>query len=335
MSHRLTGSRTDLAEAGCMYWARPDVPLPPDTTGAAADEGVRLHALAERYADGRGYHEEDVTPDIAARWSQLAPWLSDWLDATHGAERLVEAAFAVDVHTHRVRGIPRDVGRDYGHSMTEVPARLDLGAVWQDHVEIWDFKTGETAPRADEAGQLKTLALMVCGAFGRTRARVHIVHVRDDAVRTDSADLAQWDLDVHAVTLRRAIDSLPTAEPRPGSHCRWCPARTVCPAIVAAMVAAPSLALDTDDDVARVHFFLKPIEDALAAIKARIKEKVDAAGGIALPNGKHLRIVRNGGGETVDVKALARSVGDDGMQRLREDGVIKPRASGTYVREVS
>lgn len=320
--------------AGCMYWARPDIELPEDTMGAAADEGVRLHALAERLADGHTVPSADVQADIADRWAQMVPWIEQWRDATTGAERLVEAAFKINVQTGVVSGIPRSAGRNYGHSMTEVPARLDLGAVWPDLVEIWDFKTGETAPKACDAGQLRTLALMVCEAWGKSRARVHIVHVRDDNVYTDSHDLERWDLDGHALLLRRSLESLPVAVPAPGAHCRWCPARTLCPAVVTSLVAATTLSIDTPADLARVHYLLKPMEDAIAALKARIRLRVEADGGVlALPGGRQLRIVRTGGGESVDIKALARCVGDAGMAKLREEGAVKSRSHGSYVKE--
>lgn len=330
--HGLTGSKTDLGEQ-CMAWARPDMELPEDVMGAPAEQGVVLHALSETVAEGKPLDVALVTPDIEGRWAHLAPWLEQWRDATHGSQRLVEAAFKLDVHTRVVTGVPRSAGRDYGHTMTEVPARLDLGAVWPDRVEIWDIKTGETAPRAADAGQLKTLALMVCEAFGKSRAVVHIVHVRDDGVRVDSAELAQWDLDAHALMLRGALDSLPTAEPQPGSHCKYCPARTVCPAIVTAMVAAPSMAINTPEDIARVWPMLKPIEDAIAAIKSAIKAHVEAGGDLPLTNGRHLRMVRSGGGESVDLKSLAKAMGEDVMAKLRADGVVKQRAQGAYVKE--
>ncbi len=333
-AHRLTGSRTDLAMAGCMYWARADVALPEDVAGPAADAGTRLHLLAEQFAT-TGATTLPIGEDIAARWEHLRAWLAKWRASTEGQVRLVETAWRLDVFSGAIQGVPRSAGRDYGHMLTEVAARLDLGAVYGNTVDVWDIKTGYEAPCAAESGQLKTLALLAATAFAAASAIVHIVHVRDDGVSVDTAELEQWDLDAHELMLRQALASLPTAQPQPGSHCKWCPARTVCPSVVSAMVAAPSMTIDSVEDVARIWPLLGPIEDAIAALKARARDIVEAAGEVPLANGKRLRMVRSGGGESINASKLARVLGGQEMQRLRDEGVITKRAQGSYVKETA
>jgi RecB family exonuclease len=329
VSHRISASKTDLALSGCVYWARPDVELPEDVSGPSADQGTRLHAAAEAYA--LGIELPPIAEDIVGRWVHMKVWIDAWASAAR-TPAMVEPAFLLDPHNLTSTALPRVVNRDYGGTRGQIGGRADLARVHPDYVEVWDYKTGETVPRAADAGQLKSLAVMVAMHFGQPRAVVHMVHCRDEGVTVDSACLEAWDLDVHAAALRHAVDSVPGAQPSPGDHCRWCPARTVCPAVVSAMVNAPTMTVTSIEDVARIWPLLKPIEDAIAAIRSAIKDHV-SAGDVPLPGGKKLRMCRGGGGEYVDMKALATAVGIDGMAKLREIGAIKSKATSSYVRE--
>lgn len=346
MSHRASASRSSLLLA-CGYSFRADVTVPYDPAGPAADEGNRLHAYAETYAGG-GAVPDHVEADIDERWQHLRRWIDGWKEYVKDAEStFIETGFCFDVTTEKARPVRRDAGRAYGHNDNEMPGRLDLAASFGDRVEIWDTKTGQHAPKASEAGQLKTLALAMCRITGKDRAVVHIVHVRDHGVFVDSAELDALDIDTYADALAAAVLGIPTAQPTPGSHCadEWCALRGVCPATVGQLVAlAPEgkelatlieRGISTAEDVAFAYPKLRVLKAALEAAEKRLREVVDVVGEVPLVNGKRLRLVDQNGRENVSVTSIRKVGGEALVEELREKGAISRGASIRMLKETA
>jgi hypothetical protein len=326
-AHRASASRTSLLLA-CGYWARVDVAVEDRDTDAAR-LGREVHRVGEEYIAGR---REFTLSDAAGPYAaHLVRWLSEQSEPMRA-----ERAYVYDAATDTARGIVTAGARGYGDvGASEIPGTADLVFRRAGVLHVVDIKTGDAEPAAANR-QLRTLGLMVAREHGEPDIRVGLLFVQPDGVSEDWADLDLIDLDAHAEALRVALARVAAATPTPGDHCRWCPARAGCPAVTQALARAPETAVATIADVQRVWPLLGPMADALDAMKARIRDIVAEYGDVPLPAGRSLRLVRGGGGgETVDIRALEKAMGPEKMVELREAGVIRPRAKGSfYVKEM-
>lgn len=358
MSHRCSASKSSMLLDGCAYPFRGDVALPDEATSDAAAQGNELHDLAERFVTGRiapgsgTFTLPRPSPAVAARWEHLRPWLDGWLAETAGAVRLVEAGYCYDVLADTVREVPREQGRDYGNAAHEMPGRLDLAAIWPDRAQVVDLKTGRVAPDAETSGQLRTLGLMLERRYGVGSIDARIAHVTDNGVfASPPVHLEPWDLDAHAERLRAAVLAIPTAQPTPGEHCvsEFCRLRETCPARLAQLATAirpeePDLAMiiergiQTPDDVARAWPMYQRLKSALDLVKSRMEAVVKGRGddgGVPLPDGRRIVVATTGGGESISLRRVKETLGEDLVQRLRDSGAITERRPGTYLKEVA
>ena len=274
MRHRITASRIALAHR-CSWWARPDVELPTSEASRAALLGTALHEAAENEAEEIDEERVDATfrravgvpqPEILAAVSEglreserrhLALLVESWLDWWRQLEAEVgldlprrEVAYAIDVDAGMARRLESAEHRDYSTCTDrEVPGTLDLvirlipnaSGTSGITLRVLDYKTGQGPHRcADHEEQLRWQAAAVALERGE-RVVAGILHITQDEARED------WGVEVDGFgalivveELRALLDELPRAEPRPGLHCEqmYCPARAVCPATRALLIAA-------------------------------------------------------------------------------------------------
>ncbi len=206
-----------------------------DRPTSYGDKGTALHAyLPDAQQNGR----EAALERVPEEWRAAA----EVIDISALPANLAsEVALAWDWKTDAGRELGRNIGRAYEVSATEFPGTTDLLGVGDDEVFVADLKTGRSrVTQARENGQLATLALMACRAYGKSRARVALIHMREDGtVYWDVADLSALDLAMHAKALRgvaqrmEAFGTVKGAQVRTvvGSHCKYCPAFHSCSAM--------------------------------------------------------------------------------------------------------
>lgn len=322
-AHNASASRVWLW-AKCAYWAHASIELPHETSTGAAEHGTAVHDLVHRRLAGRAWPETN-----APRAVHQAKLVLEWLDKNCPKILPSEIAMVYDVATgeteHRLIS-----GRDYGPiSSTQVPGSADilyLDAQNQRAV-VLDIKTGFHTGPVDESLQMETLALAAAALYRVREATVAHIRVDDNQAWGEWHELSLLDLDGHRARLNYLLSQttgLNVPEPKPGPHCGWCPARTVCPKTMEMTLALPRLSLKTVSDVAKVYPQLKPIRDLLDAIETRIGDIVDANGAVTVGPEHELRFAVAGGGEHISVKEIP----DDVAQTLRDLGVIKERAKG-------
>ena len=217
------------------------------------------HALPQTYdapsvyaAAGNARHEA-LAEHLVSGSTSTAPEVAAWVESVaEAAEPLkgsrVEVALAYDVLWGSGRIIGENIGRAYGPvGLTEVVGSADY--LHHDDGELWvvDLKTGRsevTAPH--ENAQLLTLAVAARAALGmRGGARLSLLLAPDGSPpRWRHADVTGGDLTRHeerlagmAVAIEEARADVGAGRaPRhlaQGEHCRYCPAKSACPARIA------------------------------------------------------------------------------------------------------
>ncbi|MCX6951320.1 MAG: PD-(D/E)XK nuclease family protein, partial [Verrucomicrobia bacterium] len=203
-----------------------------------------------------------------------------------------EVAFAFDVTSGEARVLGENIGREYakaGRTPTDIAGSADLVGLTADAVVVIDYKTGrQPVTRCADNWQMRALSVMAARALGRSRAQAAVLYVDDDGrPRYDWASWDAFDLDGFASELQGlgqdviyARELVAAGKPSPGglrtgSHCRYCPALTTCPAqgaFVRQLVATPTETLAEleagiqDDATARAVF------ERIEAVEAVIKK---------------------------------------------------------------
>lgn len=158
-----------------------------------------------------------------------------------------EVALAYDVATGEARLLGHALGRTYpDRSPTELSGTVDVLGVYPDHVHVADYKGEHDDSLAPARTNLQLLAGAVAAArlYGRERAVVELIHIRDDGTWwSDRAELEELDLAAGRAELaqlagavrsaERAVAAGNTPAVTRGDHCRWCPAFRECPSTLA------------------------------------------------------------------------------------------------------
>lgn len=254
-----------------------------DSLNEHADKGNAKHAfLALCLKLGRDAALAEVPEEYRADCAALD--VSE-LPASQAGQWLAEVAFAFDVVSGEARILGENIGREYAaHGRTErdIAGSADLVGLTPDAVVVIDYKTGRMpVTRCRDNWQMRGLAVMAARALGRSRAQAAVLYLDDDGrPRYDWASWDAFDLDGFAAEMQHmggiVLDKtagLPTL--RTGSHCRYCPALTTCPAqgaFVRQLVATPTETLAEleaglkDDETARLVF------ERVEAVEAVIKK---------------------------------------------------------------
>jgi hypothetical protein len=157
---------------------------------------------------------------------------------------------------------------------------------------ILDFKTGrgDYVPAKGNL-QLAALAVLVAGWTGARSVRVALIQPL--AGPPSVADYDGEELDKTRADLLRLLDHIeqPGLVPHPGDHCRFCPARIICPALTheLAMLSDPSLTPEEtkeaiaesagDLDAKRLGDYLhtaKRVQWMIDALKDEAKRRIEA-----------------------------------------------------------
>lgn len=220
MGQRLSPSRFALARE-CLYTFRDDVRLPPDTTGPEAARGKDVHLAIEEYIRDGAMCES--LPGHFVDW-----WESAGLDAGARAV-LVELPIVYDFTAGTSLVVEKTAdGRMPPTKATEQPCIPDVVIDRGDAIEIIDWKTGK--PK-DFVPQMSVYAAAVARLLGAHEVTARVVYVHADRTWSDMPMVFDaLDIDSTEMALRDLPAAIPTAQPRPGRHCRdqWCRLRETC-----------------------------------------------------------------------------------------------------------
>ena len=242
-----------------------------DTTGPYAQRGTGVHEfLAMAMALGRDAALDEIPETELHRRLceridlETLPWWHG--NRPENALVRIEVGFAFDPETRTARVL--NSSRDY-RALDEwhFGGTADAIVVTDDAVDVWDIKTGNpvAVTRAQDHPQLLSYAAMSAKAFGKTRARVGIVHIYEDGsvyatrpFELDEIDLATIEIRIVAV-IERAKRAVGADDPlryvARGPWCKYCPRFTMCPAQLAVFRA-----------------FVEAVQSGLAELEGTIKD---------------------------------------------------------------
>lgn len=202
-----------------------------------------------------------------------------------------EVAFAWDA----VSGVGRPLGtgltrqeRDALVRSTEYRLTIDIVALLgEDSVYVGDWKTGQGhVPAAKVNWQLRLGALAVARAYGRTRARVEIIRLKEDGdAYRDTAELGAFDLadielelQARAQLIFAAREAFALSGSTPplvlGPQCRHCPSISACPPhrdMIVALIVRPEQTVATIAAKLTPEHELEAYEQ-VAALRAHLEQ---------------------------------------------------------------
>lgn len=286
MIHRVTGSATDrvIHCPGSAVLPR----IERDTPEARA--GTGLHDYLKT-ASNRG--RDEALAEIDDDDLRAACEVVDLDRLPVGAEYAAEVAMAYDVFSGEARELARGKSRAEAYvdvRPTEIAMTLDVIALADDHVAVWDYKRGD-ALRASKSWQLRTGAVAASRLWGKPAARVSMIRYVGSNPSFSTKWLDAFDLANAADALRELYVRVTAAaadyrngrplELAEGDWCKYCEAFNACPAKTAAlkrlatgaMVDEMELMLPLSKEMAAVAYgrwrqakqLLKRVEAALHA----------------------------------------------------------------------
>jgi PD-(D/E)XK nuclease superfamily len=346
-----TASKTDRF-LGCQWWLGKEIT--DNEVGEPARFGSAFHAGME--AEGRGKRgrtlnvaikqaskQFDVPYDaVKERVERAIPVLKRWLAGENPWqidfrkwELSYEDAFAYNIveRTARRCSPPTPDGHVYEDRQPgEIPGTVDLFGYSQNAVLVLDHKSGFDIGSPMESGQLLTLALAACTAFGIDRAFIGYLHAPKELAPTlYSDDISKTQLDEHANALAEAQARRGDGSLRPGSYCKWCQTFSICPKNEGALLELRgSRQLTTAESVGRAHEKLQAarkrfmeLEKVLDdEIRKWIRENGDAVRSDGREVGFVERPYTNLSQESIR-RALGPIKGGKLIDRLRKMGVIE------------
>lgn len=324
--HHLSFSRRWLARL-CLYWARPEVAIDPRVPNGPADVGTATHSCVEDdslsaadAAAAQGLEGADAqrVADLVDAWRREAPAIFEDEPWQH------EVAVAYDVESGEARVLPSSgKHRDYSSARpTEVVGTLDLVLVdpVNGYVINADVKTGyKRAVVEDHLPQLAAGAVALIKVHGGESADVAILHVAPEGVRQDWKTLDHFDLAVTASEMRDEVRGIPTSVPKPGDHCKWCPAKLSCPethrtveevlsVVAPSVVRLPLAGAPASDEEARLLLGALPLIEAWVENRRNALKAYADTKPIDLGDGRRWGKIERNGKETFDLQEAAVAV---------------------------
>jgi len=177
----------------------------------------------------------------------------------------------------------------------ELFGTVDFYAVADGMLHVVDFKAGRgVLVDVLENPQLLTYAAMLMethsAAKAAPRVATHIVqplYPNDAPIRSafySRQRIEEWKEHVFAAMSRAKADDAPF---HPGEHCRWCPVKPQCPALMGLATSLPAPLEQADMSVEKLSEWLAKadtIETWIAALRAHAHQLVE--GGTAIPGWK-------------------------------------------------
>lgn len=288
----ITGSSLPLLQK-CQWWANEFVPTPPPfEPNEAMQLGTEVHAAIENFLLGKPPAPTENAKPLFEEWRQW--WAQSPLSALSGWR--AEQAFGYDVANDVARALSIK-NRKYVVNPGEIAGTVDALHVNPEtkHGIIVDWKTGMdfgkfTADAADN-WQLKLYALCAARTFGLESAQVMIVRINDHGVSTTEYTMDALELDAVSSNVASLVAKVPTAQPKPGPHCKRCRAVAVCPTTEAATtaIAAPSpvnIEIKSAEQASAALARLRQVQAACEQVESILKAYAAENGGILVSPGK-------------------------------------------------
>jgi len=243
--------------------------IPPREAGEAAKIGTAVHALAEIAIMTNTKASTQIGKELEGVQitEEMAGWAEVYTDFVGELEKRMQSACLIEERL----GIPNYAGAD-------VYGTADLICFNDTDLVVGDLKTGRI--RVDVEGpQLKIYAL---GALKKAPPTIENITLAIIQPTTEpeirlafmkKAELMDWSANVFEPALRATLAPFPkTVE---GDHCRWCPARSKCPAKVARVETLAGVTEKNIDSASEdeLNAMLNMAEDAQATIDA-IRDRV-------------------------------------------------------------
>ena len=246
--------------------------VPPREAGEAAKIGTAVHALAETVMLTGSAPHTFVGKEFegVAISEEMASWAEVYTDFAGELEKRMESACLIE---ERLR-IPNYAGAD-------VYGTADLVCFNDTDLVVGDLKTGRI--KVDVEGpQLKIYAL---GALQKAPASIKNITLaiiqptqepQISLAFMTKAELIDWSANVLEPALRDTLAPFPPTNE--GEHCRWCPARSKCPAKIARVESFAGVTPKQIDEATEeeLNAMMNVADDALHTIEA-IKERVTNA----------------------------------------------------------
>lgn len=289
MSVQPSASRTELLLA-CPRPFDPDIEAEPDEPREAARYGTAFHqilAACLRSKPGKPLLEKqpsryNTEVDIAATEHEVRSAAAElaghvkssvkvfrnWLAREELEIVEVESAYAVapGIDNWEVRAIPpHDEEHHYLVDEGEIPGTIDLIArsANRKRMVVVDHKTGweaEGFARPSTVPQMRTLGLVAAKKVP-LGTELGIFHAdRQGLPAMYAEEYERDDQRTHVHELRRALVMIGSGFLRPGTHCKWCPIRSTCPAQKAELISEGTAALVSSANALAVE----PLQGLLA-----------------------------------------------------------------------
>jgi hypothetical protein len=386
MALQPSASRTDLLLA-CPRPFDPELEDTPDVAGTAARYGSAFHAVlasclkspkkkplerAPSYAKTvdkacAAYDVRSAAAELAGHVKGSVKVLRNWLEREKLEVASVEEARAVSPRADGGWGAraiePHDEDHRYDIEPGEVPGTVDLVArnLSRTRTVVLDHKTGggDGSGFATPASipQMRTLGLSarLDAGSGPHDVEVGIFHAdRRGLPIVYSEPYERFDQHVHAGELNEALSRIGKGFMRVGAHCKWCPARSACPAHTADLISAGTadlvraankfavepisptalfvlpaeapISASIEERAGALYDLLKRFRDLEKIASAEIKRLVKEGLVIETREGKVLAIQEQNY-ETLSkksvIEALGKVAGEKELARLRKKGAIR------------
>ena len=297
---KITGSTLPVLRK-CQWWAREDVVAPPALPPSDAMLiGTEVHAAIEATLIKKPLPTlEGEALDLFNEWKSW--WRGTWPETKLGDGLLLhqfeaEVAYSYHPATDSANRLGTTINRAYAVNGDMIAGTIDALEINNDHAHVVDWKTtsgfGAGPADAEDNWQLRLYALMVARAHRVDSVTIHVVRITTNGVTSTSHTLDSLELDAVAHEVQRLVKSVPTAMPKPGSHCHRCRAVAVCPttndATTAIAPPAPIKLEINDDNAGNLLMKLRQVQAACEQLEGALK--LYAANkneeGIRLPTGK-------------------------------------------------
>lgn len=274
--------------------------LPPLETTAAASEGTLAHefaawtlqgALEAIYPKAVKMHKQVNEPEAALATTEMEDGAQDYAAAVIAqlSEHGGPISYGIEVD---LGGLSKEIGAP--KDAKAVKGRADFIAICADMtVLVVDYKFGEVGVLASENKQMTLYAILARDAYAAAATKATIGIIQPRATTSDFCAFgATWaeidDIDAAKAkaveAARAAYWSDDTTERKPGDHCKWCPARSVCTAAIAeplllALTAAGQAELvkdATNEQIGAWLAALKRVDKAAADLSRIAKMRIEA-----------------------------------------------------------
>ena len=274
--------------------------------GTAAAAGSAVHLFLWRAAEvGRERALELTSEEYRARCEAI--YLEKLPHGTRDAWSY-EVGFAYDIVTDGAEMFA-STGRDYSAHAGKLCGTADVVGIVGSEVAVLDVKTG-WADLGKPAENLQLLAYAVAAArvSGASSATVGCIYLRDETPHYDVAQLDSIALDAAAARIAQVVEAVAVvasdAEPNEGTHCKYCPAFTSCPAKIGLMrEGAGEWVLDATT-APKALARLEAVEEAAARMRAALVEYAEVTSIVVGDRTFGLKLTTR---ESVDV-AVAKEV---------------------------